>query len=86
MTDRNGKLRTIAVTVKPGAGVAKSSQLSFVDSSDGSKSWGSMSGDYSTQIDGLGTLCIRPTPSPDAQRCRLAATLTPPAAVATAKR
>jgi hypothetical protein len=75
---RDGKLRTIAVRVKvpsPSGGAAP--QLSFVDWSEGSKSWGTGGTQHSWQIDGVGTVQVSATPLSDGQRFRLSVHITP---------
>lgn len=78
-TDRNGKLRTLAVRVKslsPSAGSMP--QLSFVDWADGSRSWGSGGNGHTWQIDGVGTVRITANALPNPKRFRLSVRMTPP--------
>jgi len=76
-TDRNGKLRTIAVRVKDASPSAGSMpQLSFVDWSEGSKSWGSGGIAHTREIDGVGMVQIIANPLPDRQRFRLSVRIT----------
>ncbi len=75
---RDGKLRTIAVRVKPPSPSGGASpQLSFVDWSERSKSWGAGGNQHSWHIDGLGTVHITATPLPDGRRFRLSVRITP---------
>ncbi len=71
---RAGKVHTFAIRMTPGApGGSLAGRLTFIHSSEGSKSWSSGGPEYAAHVDGLGMVRIAATALPGGQRLRVSA-------------